>query len=250
MPRTTAVLIGERPEREIVMLTDALVRHHVRTAAFVADNAEDEAAARSIETRGTLTLLPAVRCDVPLSEAGKTRFPIESSLTGGAQGWLVSGPTSCARDVLRDLGRVLETKNVANAPVVATTLEAGVPTNDVPRRVTVLAASAGVVPVLAAKPEEANDEDVKHFMERFGSRPSYWTALGRDSGALAKAALAPLPADATTDVKAVAQRRAIVQAGLLATRVRLWTTDDKGVGVDRVLPRALRIVTWQHPTKK
>ena len=250
MPKTTAVLLGERPEREIIMLADALVRHRIRTAAFVADNAEDEAAARSIETRGTLTLLPAVRCDVPLGEAGKTRFPIEASLASGAQGWLVSGPTACARDVLRDLGRVLDTRGGTTSPAVATTLEAGVPTTDVPKRVTVLAASAGIVPVLATKPDEANEEDVREFMERFGARPSYWTAIGRDAGALAKAALAPLPADATTDVKAVAQRRAIVQAGLLATRVRLWTTDDKGVGVDRVLPRSLRIVTWQHPTKK
>ena len=87
-------------------------------------------------------------------------------------------------------------------------------------------------------------------MERFGTRPSYWTALGRDAGALAKAALQPLPADTTNDPKAVAQRRAIVQAGLLATRVRLWTTDDKGVGADRVLPRALRIVSWQAAPKK
>ena len=86
---------------------------------------------------------------------------------------------------------------------------------------------------------------MRNFIDRFGVRPSYWTALGRDAGALAGAALAPLPADATSEVKAVTQRRAIVQAGLLGTRVHLWTTDDKGIGTDRVLPRALRLATWK-----
>ena len=108
-----------------------------------------------------------------------------------------------------------------------------------------LSASAGLVPIQATRPEEAREEDVRAFIERFGARPTYWTALGRDAAALAGAALAPLPIDATTDPKAVTQRRAIVQAGLQAARVRLWTSDDKGMGADRVLPRALRLATWK-----
>ena len=112
-----------------------------------------------------------------------------------------------------------------------------------------LSASAGIVPVLAATPEEARDDEVRGFMERFGVRPSYWTALGHDAGALAKAALAPLPADTTTDPKAVVERRALVQTGLLATRVRLWTSDDRGIGEGRVLPRSLRLVTWERDKK-
>ena len=80
-------------------------------------------------------------------------------------------------------------------------------------------------------------------------RPSYWAALGHDAGALAKAALAPLPKDTTSDTLAVAQRRAIVQAGLLATRVRLWTSDERGVGEGRVLARSLRLVTWEKDNK-
>jgi hypothetical protein len=83
-------------------------------------------------------------------------------------------------------------------------------------------------------------------MSHFGVRPSYWTALGHDAGAVAKAALSPLPNDTTTDPKAVLQRRAIVQAGLLATRVRLWTSDESTIGEDRVLNRALRLVAWER----
>ncbi len=74
MPKTSAFVIGERTEREIAMLGEALVRHGLKTAAFVVDTTEDESAGRAAEASG-LVLLPPTRCDVPLSEAGKTRFP-------------------------------------------------------------------------------------------------------------------------------------------------------------------------------
>ena len=246
MPKTTAFVIGERTEREVAMLGEALVRHHVKTAAFVIDTSEDEAAGRAAEANG-LVLLPPTRCDVPLAEAGKPRFPVNAWLASGAQGWLVSGPSQCARDVLRDVRGLLAAKPSADRSdrVIAVTLEAGVTPADVPRGIVVLSASAGLVPILATRPEEAHEEDVRNFIDRFGVRPSYWTALGRDAGVLAGAALAPLPKDATSESKAVTQRRAIVQAGLQAARLRLWTTDDKSIGSDRVLPRALRLATWK-----
>ncbi len=244
MPRTSGFVVGERIERELAMLGEALVRHGAKTAAFVVDTAEDEVAGRSAEA-SSLVLLPPTRCDVPLGEAGKPRFPVASWMASGAQGWLIAGPTSCARDVVRDVRRVLATRPASADLAFAVTLEAGLPPADVPRGIVVLSASAGLVPIQASRPEEAHEEDVRAFMERFGARPTYWTALGRDAGALAGAALAPLPIDATTDPKAVTQRRAIVQAGLQAARVRLWTTDEQGMGKDRVLPRALRLATWK-----
>jgi hypothetical protein len=213
----------------------------------VTDTSEDETAGRAAEANG-LVLLPPTRCDVPLSEAGKPRFPVNAWFASGAQGWLVSGPTQCARDVLRDVKSLLASKPVGpdrTDRVIAVTLEAGVTPSDVPRGIVVLSASAGLVPILATRPEEAHEEDVRNFIDRFGVRPSYWTALGRDAGALAGAALAPLPKDATSDPKAVTQRRAIVQAGLQSAQLRFWTTDDKSIGSDRVLPRALRLVTWK-----
>lgn len=247
MPRRAAVVLGERPEREIVMLAEALVRHGAKTSAFVADTPDDEAAANALDPGLGLTLLPPVRCNIPLAEAGKTRFPIDVWWKSGARGWLVSGPSSCARDLLRDISRTASTSTtMTTMPAVAITLEAGIPMNEVPRHIVVISAAAGVVPVLANRPEETRDEDIKSFMERFGNRPSYWTALGHDAGALAKAALAPLPKDTTTDATAVVQRRAIVQSGLLATRVRLWTSDEKGIDSTRVLPRSLRLVTWER----
>ncbi len=157
----------------------------------------------------------------------------------------MAGPTSCARDVLRDVKRFIEGRSAGGDRYIAVTLEAGLPPSEIPRGIVALSASAGLVPIQATRPEEAHDEDVRTFMERFGARPTYWTALGRDAGVLAGAALAPLPADSTSDPKGVTQRRAIVQAGLQAVRVRLWTTDDKGMDANRVLPRSLRLATWK-----
>ena len=243
MPRTSAFVIGERIERELTMLGEALVRHGVKTAAFVNDTPDDDATGRAAEASG-LVLLPPTRCDVPLSEAGKPRFPVAAWMASGAQGWLISGPTSCARDVLRDVKRLVDTRRLPGERAMAVTLEAGITPSEVPSGIVVLSASAGLIPILATRPEDAHEEDVRTFIERFGVRPSYWTALGRDAGALAAAALAPLPADSTSEPKAVTQRRAIVQSGLLGARLRLWTTDDRGIGSDRTLPRALRLATW------
>jgi hypothetical protein len=247
MPKTTAFVIGERVERELEMLAHALVDHGAAKAAFVADTREDETAGKAVEAAGSgLALLTPVRCDVALAEAEKTRFPVTDWLATGAEGWLVSGPNGCASDLLRDVRRVLADSPRASAErPVALTLEAGVSPRDVPNGIVVLSASAGFVPVTASRPEEAGDDDMRVFMERFGVRPTYWTAIGRDAGVLVRAALSSLPENAVTDPKGVEERRAIVQAGLKAARVRLWTTDAVSLGDDRVLGRTLHVVTWK-----
>ncbi|MCL2777928.1 MAG: hypothetical protein FWD73_07985 [Polyangiaceae bacterium] len=253
MPKTTAFVIGERVERELEMLTHALVDHGTAKAAFVADTREDEMAGKAVEAAGSgLALLAPIRCDVALAEAKKTRFPVTDWLVSGAEGWLVSGPNGCASDLLRDVRRVLADSPRASAErPVALTLEAGVSPRDVPNGIVVLSASAGLVPVAASRPEETGDDDMRVFMERFGVRPTYWTAIGRDAGVLVRAALSSLPENAVTDPKGIEERRAIVQAGLKAARLRLWTTDEMSIGDDRVLARALRVVTWKSvPNKK
>lgn len=235
LPKRTAVVLGEPIDREIALLGEALVKRGVTTAAFVVDTADDEAAGGAIDARSGLNLLPPVKCDVPMSEAGKTRFPIEAWWRSGARGWIVSGAGVCARDLLRDVTAA------RRSAAVGLTLEASVPVNEMPRGVTVLGVAAGIVPVVEEKAEDVKVPEVKDFMTRFGVRPSYWTAIGHDAGVLAKGALASLPRDTTTDPKIVSQRREVVQAGLVATRARLWTTEEQGVASDRVLARSLRI---------
>ncbi|MBX3230528.1 MAG: hypothetical protein KIT84_02655 [Labilithrix sp.] len=237
MPQKYGVVLGDRLERELTMLGQALVRHGAKTAAFVA-SADDDVGAAAAIAGGGLTLLPAVRCDVPLAEAGRTRFPIDAWTAKGARGFLVSGSGTCARDVLRDVGS-------RTAPV-ALTLEAGVPLSDVPKGVTVLSAAAGIIPVLTSKPDEVQSDEVRRFMESLGVRPSWWSALGHDAGVLAKAALQSVPTSSTVDPEVITQRRALVQTGLLATRVALWTSEEQQLKSTRILDRTLSLVTWQR----
>jgi hypothetical protein len=239
MPRTSAFVVGERTERELAMLGEALLRRGTKLAAFIVDTAEDEIAGRAAEATG-LVLLPSTRCDIPLAVAGKPRFPVASWRTSGAQGWLIAGPASCARDVLREIEAPSEGAK-KRVGALALTLEAGLPSMTPVAGVITLSAAAGFVPVLATRPTDVSEPDMRAYMERFGARPTYWTALGRDAGMLASAALRPLPSDTTSVPNAVVQRRAIVQAGLHTVRVPLWTSDDKGFGADRVLSRALRL---------
>ncbi len=56
--------------------------------------------------------------------------------------------------------------------------------------------------------------------------------------------LAPLPLDDVSDGRLVTQRRAIVEAGLLATRADLWTTEAKGFEARRVIARTYETVDW------
>lgn len=242
MPKRAAVVLGERVDREVAMLAEALLRHGARTVAVIADTDDDESAVLSA-TGDRVTFLPTVRCDVPISQPGQPRFPVEAWRSAGAQGWLIAGPSSCARDALRDIDRVRLGPKGAGA-AAALTLEAGLPAADAPAGLTIISASAGIIPVDAAPADEPRAADVKRFVDRFGARPSYWTALGRDGGALARVAMAPLPPNGTTDDKQVAERRALAARGLLEARVRLWTTDADGLAPDRILARALRVVTW------
>jgi len=244
MPKRYGFVLGERTEREIGMLADALLRRGVTTAALVADAEEDVAAARVVEST-SLVLLPPVRCDVPLAVAGKPRFPVDAWASAGAHGWLVSGPASCARDLVRDIARLPGSRAQGATKVLVLSLEAGVSLPELPRGLVVMGSAAGLIPVIAApSASDARQASVAAFIEAFGVRPSYWTALGRDAGALAAAALAPLPDNATSEPRGVTQRRAIAQAGLFGARLDFWTSDERGLGKDRVLARSLHLVTW------
>ena len=230
MPKTSAVVLGEPTDREMEMLGEALVKSGAKTVAFVAAGPDEE---RSGAAAKDVTLLPPVRCDIPLAEAGHTRFPIAAWEKAGARGWMLAGSAQCSKDVLRDI------ESSQKSGSVALTLESGVQLGDAPRKVTVFSASAGIIPVLDVKTDET-----KRFVESFGVRPSWWTALGHDAGILSKAALARLPLDTTNEASAIAQRRALVLAGLASAKAQLWTTDETSIGNTRILDRNLRLVTW------
>jgi hypothetical protein len=88
------------------------------------------------------------------------------------------------------------------------------------------------------------DIDLASYASAFGVRPTWWAALGRDAGVIARRAVSPLPAEGAQDQREVAQRRSIVVGGLIATRMKLWTTEAQGFGQNRAIARTIKVVEW------
>jgi hypothetical protein len=77
---------------------------------------------------------------------------------------------------------------------------------------------------------------------RLGGRPSWWAALGRDAGALARKAVSTLPMDNVTAEADIAKRHRDARDALAAARLSLWTTDAQGFVEARPMPRDVRVV--------
>jgi len=113
------------------------------------------------------------------------------------------------------------------------------------------AASAGIVPAQAqtTSPGDAREVDSLAMVARLGGRLSWWAALGRDAGALARKALSKMPLDAVTAGADISRRRRDARDALGAARVSLWTTDAEGFEVARgnsseghAIVRTIRVV--------
>ena len=98
-------------------------------------------------------------------------------------------------------------------------------------------ATAGLFPIAVGT--TSADEDVTKFMALGRGAPSWWAGLGHDAGKLAWAAVSQLPNEAPSDTKAMTDRKALVTRLVAAADVPLWTTDARGFGGARVLPRKI-----------
>lgn len=167
---------------------------------------------------GSLTLLPPVSCEIPPTRAGDPRFPVSQWQHDGTHAWIVSGAADCTRDVVKELSAVRA------RGVVGLTLEAAsLPGHASSLRV--VSASAGVVPVAALG--DVRDDHLRRFTARLGAA-TWWTALGRDAGTLARVAMKPLPSDTVADAQTVNARRAQARDALAAARAPLWSTEATG----------------------
>jgi hypothetical protein len=83
--------------------------------------------------------------------------------------------------------------------------------------------------------------ELGQFLQRFG-RISWWSALARDAGALARTALIDLPNDTVSDLKGATERRAAVRDRLAAARARLWTSEAVTWGPDHAMARTLCVI--------
>lgn len=242
-PAQSTMLLGMPRGTELPLLATALTRLGQSKVVLVT-SAEGERALEvgAIETQGMLSLAEVKGCDAMAPQAGEPRFPMAGWDKAGVRGVIISGPGECARDVVLD-GRVV----FAKEPTFAMTLDATESAEVVERivkgtRARVISAQAGLFPILESK--IGTDADLARYVTTFAVRPTWWAALGRDAGVLARRAVSPLPTEGATDAREVTQRRSIVVGGLMATRTRLWTTDAEGFGQNRAIPRAFSVVEW------
>jgi hypothetical protein len=141
-------------------------------------------------------------------------------------GLLLDAPLDCARDALAAF-------TTAPKPRVA----AGFDAAPLPLPPGSLVASAGLFPIDAAAPPAA----LQTWMKARTGPPSFWSGLGHDAAVLAWAVVQTLPAKGTEDPAEVTARRYQAAMSLANAQAELWTTEAKGFGGGRVLPRAVTL---------
>ncbi|MEO6573459.1 MAG: hypothetical protein ABIP89_06450, partial [Polyangiaceae bacterium] len=238
-PGRFAFVLGESNLDVLNALADALVARRENKVALISDRETIRDVAGAFGSRKGLTLFEPVSCDVDAMRPGESRFPLATWEKAGFRTWLISGSESCAREALHEIGQL-------RGGLVALTLEAaGSVERGLPARV--LTASAGVIPVIVpAKGSDAGasqiDPGVRSFMGSFGATPTWRTALGRDAGILARAAVLNLPLDDALAPAEVTRRRDLVRREFSAARQHLWTSEAEGVDASNTLRRTLKII--------
>jgi hypothetical protein len=232
-------LLGESHGRERTTLLGALAARGATNIAVITSGGDPTAAPGGADTAkpGALTIRPPILCSSEAPQPGAPRFPVVQWGREKVRGVVVDGPHECARDALREIDAHLR------GSIVALTLESA-STAGRAASVTVLAEATGSIPAVGPVAELSNP-DVRAYIERFGASPNWWTALGRDAAALARAAIRDLPDDTVTEAGPVADRRTAVLAKLSGSvKARLWTTEADGFDRDHVIPRTLRVIEF------
>jgi hypothetical protein len=163
-----------------------------------------------------------VACDLQSATAGEPRFPVASWRAAGVHAWLLASSPDCATDVIH------EVVASGNRGVFALTLEAAGATLPTGPGNRVLAARAGIVPSQVPIPGDPREADAQAMEARSGRYPSWWASLGRDAGALSRAALRTMPTDTVTLAAEISRRRRTARDALAAAKVPLWTTEAQG----------------------
>jgi hypothetical protein len=166
-------------------------------------------------------------CDPP-EAAGGERFPIREWKKAGTDALVLSGDAHCASDA------ILEASSGGLSPLFVLGLEAA-EARTTGRRVFV---SAGRFP-FAAHPLSAEESA---WVDRWGTAPSWYEALGRDAAGLAQAVLRDFPVKRVDEPAAVEALHARARDALARVQVPLWTTPAKGFEGKDVLPRQFEAV--------
>lgn len=89
--------------------------------------------------------------------------------------------------------------------------------------------------------ERFSARDVSAWLDRHGAPPSFLSALARDAAVIAEAASMQLPTTKADQPGDVAWRYVETQAALEKVNRELWTTEARGFGKERAVPREARI---------
>jgi hypothetical protein len=218
-PDGPVFVVGEDTSRVRSLLVDALVARGRESIAILAD--ERDAASLPSSAR----IVAVQPCGVPL----------DFLRTAGARALIVDGDAACARD-MRERGAV---------DVLAAF---GLDARDAGPG---LHATAGWVHAS----ERSGASPLAAWRKTGRDEPSWWTALGHDAGALARAAVEALGVEAPADGTASqASLGASVVRDLARTEASLWTTDARGFAGGRELERRVELVergaASRGPTKR
>jgi len=162
--------------------------------------------------------------------AGQARFPVEDWKRGAIDTLVLAGDAECARDAVMDANRA------GLSPLLVLGLESADAEEFLPGRK--LLVSTGRFP-FGATPTTEEERD---YIDRWGSAPSWFEALGHDAAVIAASVLADFPLDRVDEKGAVVGLHWRAQGRLLHAEVPLWTTPSRGFGGANVLPRHLEVV--------
>lgn len=245
-PRHSGVVVGEPIASELELLGRELARRGATPSSLVT-HARDAFAYEEVKALDGVGagIVSSVSCDVTSVVAGEPRFPIAGWSATKIRGFVVAGGEGCARDVVREVETAFR-----RSFTVALTLQSGAELTAHDEGTHVFGVGAGLLPILERDARDVADPDVRAFMESYGAHPTYFVALARDAGALARAAMHVLPNDESASPMAVLQRRAAVAQAIGAAKTRLWTSDATSVTPARHVARALRIVDWPKSPRR
>jgi hypothetical protein len=224
-PPSPAFLLGASRDGIARALAEHLKTKGARSVAPVGGALPETATAG-------LSILEAAGCDAPSAQAGESRFPLESWRKGRLDALLLLGDASCATEAISDaaqgkLGRIRAAIGLDAAEIVAE-----------PNPLLLSVTTAGRFPLMAG----GAASPLFGFKERHGQAPSWFSTLGHDAAALARAALRTIPDNSTEQVGEVASRHQRAEASLRGVEVELWSTSARGFAGASTIEREVRIV--------
>jgi hypothetical protein len=199
-------------------------------SAAAAESSAIDAGLAVLHTQSVARVGPGgAPCDASPA-AGQTHFPVQDWKREGVDALVLGGDGECARDA------VMDANQAGLSPLLVLGLESAEVEDYIPGRK--LLVSAGRFP-FGASPLT---DDERAYVDRWGSPPSWYEALGHDAATLAAAVLADFPLDRVDDKGAVVGLHWRAQGRLLHAEVPLWTTASRGFGGANVLPRSFKVV--------